>query len=462
MKRPVILTSAIALCVALAGAAAWLMWRRPDVRRPDIVLIVVDTLRRDHVGAYGYPRPTTPAIDALAAENVIFANAYANANWTKPSVASLLTGLYVSQHGVTHVVTSAAGQPPMTQKLPDEVTTLAETMRSAGYRTIGVVDNVHLSAKLGFSQGFQTWNENCHGANMVTQDALSTLNEAKGPFFMYVHYFDAHAPYNRTRLVDSRGSVAPEVIESDSTDLRWSTYTYGVDRGIIGLSPVERERLVELYDGEVRTVDTGVARILATLKARGLYDNAWIVVTADHGENFYESKRLVHPHDCFSNPQLRVPLIMKMPSGLGVKERVVADQVELVDVAPTMMGYLGMAPLPGMAGVNLMPAIAEHQTIAGRAIPAESDGGRMLLADGYKYVDVPTSAGEFKFVYNESRDPLEEHDLASAEPALLARLSEKSAEVAAQARGKLAVKASSGVALSAEELEKMKALGYLH
>jgi choline-sulfatase len=450
--------------IAVITAAVTLASRdRPDPRRPNIILILVDTLRRDHVGAYGYNRPTTPTIDAFAAD-VTFANAYANSNWTKPSVASLLTGLYVSQHGVTHVLTSLAGQPPMTQKLPDEVTTLAEALKAKGYSTLAVVDNVHISAKLGFSQGFDVWDENNHAATVVTNDVLYRLDQLKGPFFLYVHYFDAHAPYNATRLFDGRAQVQPDRMATQeiSKDQWWSTYTYGVDRGIIGLSPVERDCLVDLYDGNVRSVDTGIARIVKTLQNKDLFGNSWIIVTADHGENFYEDRRLTHPHDCFANPQMRVPLVMKMPDALAVRDVTVGEPVELVDIAPTILGYVGAAVPAGMVGLNLLPAILDRQPLAIRAVPAESESGRMLLAEGLKYVIVPTKAGDFQFVYDERRDPLEEHNLSASDPQVVAKMRSQFDELASDARRRQTVNGVSGVGLSKEEVERMRALGYIH
>ncbi len=298
-RKIILLAGAVAVLAALGWAA---LGRKPQTR-PNVIIIVVDTMRRDHVGAYGYARSATPTIDALASENVLFANAWANANWTKPSVASLLTGLYVSQHGVKYVVTSTEGQPPTTQRLPDDVTTLPEMLQAAGYNTLGVVENVHISRKLGFAQGFDVWDESPYGATNVSNSFMYHFKDMKPPFFAYVHYFDPHAPYYRTRIFESGGAIEPGLRDVKSTDFAWSTYTYGVDRGIVGLSPIERDRLVELYDGEVRYADLGIARILATLKERGLYDNTLVIVTADHGENFYEGRRLAHPHDSFSNAQ---------------------------------------------------------------------------------------------------------------------------------------------------------------
>jgi arylsulfatase A-like enzyme len=464
VRRRLWIIAACAVLAAVAAAAA--LWPRADARRPDIIVIVVDTLRRDHVGAYGERRATTPAIDALASGNVIFTNAYPNSNWTKPSVASLLTGLYVSQHNVKFVVTGQAGELPVTQRLPEEATTLAEIVKGLGYYTLGVVENVHISAKLGFSQGFDFWDGTPYGATNVTNSFIYNLGQTRAarggkPLFAYVHYFDPHAPYYRTRYFETEGAIMPGLEEAKSTDYRWTTYTYGVDRGIIGLSAIERQRLEDLYDGEVRNADTGIARIVATLKRERTYDNSWIIVTADHGENFYEGKRLTHPHDCFSNAQMRVPLVMKMPKALGVGERAVTDNVQLVDIAPTVMAYLGAAKLPGMVGTDLLPAVLRGEALGGRDVIAESESGEMIMSSRFKYVSVPTRAGVFKFLFDEAADPLEETNLARAEGDTATRLATAYEGQIEAAKRKETVKPSAAVALSKEEVEAMKALGYL-
>ena len=456
--------AALAAAALLAAGATYgfLLARRADPRRPNVIVILIDTLRRDHVGIYGYQRNTTPTIDVLANDNVLFANAYANSNWTKPSVASLFTGLYVSQHGVKYIMTDAAGEATMTQRLPEGATTLAEIMKGQRYFTLGVVENVHVSAKLGFSQGFEIWDEGVYGATRVTNAVIEHLAEVKEPFFAYVHYFDPHAPYYRTRFFETEGAITPGLQEAKSTDYRWTNYTFGVDRGIVGLTSVERARLEGLYDGEVRNADLGIARIFATLKNRRMYDNSWIIITADHGENFYEDGRLTHPHDCFSNPQMRIPLVMKMPEALGIRNVVVTDNVQLVDVAPTVMSYLGAKPLAGMVGIDVLPAVIERKALPGRSVVAESESGVMLFSAPYKYVSVPTSAGIFRFLYNEAADPLERVNLSLDDAGTVTRLASLYDDAIERAKRKETVRPAGAVELSKEEIEAMRSLGYLH
>lgn len=436
--------------------------RKSDPSRPNVILIVIDTLRRDHVGAYGYPRSTTPAVDGLAGDGVLFAEAYANSNWTKPSVTSILSGLYVSQHGVKYELVSGTGEALSTQKLPDDIVTLAESMQAAGYLTMGIVENVHISGKLGFNQGFSVWNDRPYGATNVTNAFLEEYGKVREPFFAYIHYFDPHAPYSRTRNFEQAGGLAPGVQEAKSTDYSWSTYTFGVDRGIVGMSSIERERVIDLYDGEIRYVDTGIARILKTLKSRGMYDNTWVIVTSDHGENFGEGGRLTHPHDSFAASQVRVPLIMKMPKALAVREVVVADRVEHVDLSPTILRYIGARPPVGAMGRDLLPAMVRRAMLPTKSVVGESESGKMLIAERYKYVSVPTELGEFRFLYDQSADPLEERNLAPGDVATAQRMAETASAVERDALERRKVDAAASVELSSEEIERMRAVGYLH
>lgn len=450
--------------VAVILAAAFVLFPRvkSDPSRPNIIVVLVDTLRRDHVGIYGYPRLTTPALDDLAGRNVLFTDAYPNSNWTKPSVASLFTGLYVGQHGVKYILTRAADEAPAAQALPEEAVSLAEVLAEAGYRTLGVVENVHVSKKLGFSQGFETWKEDIYGATNVTNTFLRSIEGVETPFFAYIHYFDPHIPYYRNRIFEGEGEVAPGLLESKASDIDWGLYAFAVDTGFVGLSGLERQRLVDLYDGEIRDVDIGLARIFAALREKGLFENSWIIVTADHGENFYETGRMAHPHDCFSNPQIRVPLVMKLPSALGLSEITVTQPVMLVDIMPTVLGHLGLGRPGGLAGVDLMGAIRSQEALPARAIIAESESGGMILSSWEKLVEVKTRVGHFRFLHDLRDDPLERIDIHASAPERAEEMAAQFQRTNAAARAELAVEATTGVTTTAEELERLKGLGYFH
>ncbi len=157
-----------------------------------------------------------------------------------------------------------------------------------------------------------------------------------------------------------------------------------------------------------------------------------------------------------------MPLVMKLPKRLAVRDEVVPDPVELVDVAPTVLGFLGLAAPPGMVGTNLMPAVLEKRTLPARPVVAESESGVMLLSGGLKYVHVPTAVEDYRFLYDTRRDPLEEHNIAGADPEDLRRMADATERIAVAARERETVTASAGIALTEEEVERMKSLGYLH
>jgi arylsulfatase len=192
MKRKYLLLGLMIVLVACAGCEA---------KRPNIVIVLIDTLRADHVGAYGYPRTVTPNLDALAKKSIVFKNAQAASSWTVPSVTSLFTGTYPWSHGVTYAEVKE-GEIKTQQKLSDQFVTLAETLKKRGYATFCISANYHLHAQYGLAQGFDydkvfffSDREPVDKQVRFWMPQMVGLQEQKKPYFLYVHYFDAHAPY---------------------------------------------------------------------------------------------------------------------------------------------------------------------------------------------------------------------------------------------------------------------------
>jgi len=169
----------------------------------------------------------------------------------------------------------------------------------------------------------------------------------------------------------------------------------------------------------------------------------------------------VHPHDCLRNPQVRIPLVMRFPEGKGIRERVVMDTAELVDIAPTVLEYVGLKRQDGMVGESLMGAVLRNEGGVTSQVVAESESMTMLLSGKYKYGNVPTSAGVFEFLYDEGADPMEDANLAGREEATTKKLAAAYGEIAAAARENRTVKPGEGVQLSREEVERLKSVGYL-
>ena len=331
-------------------------------RRPNIVLITVDTLRADHLGVYGYDRRTSPNIDALAASGVVFENAFTQATHSAPSHATLMTSLHAPVHGVIHNAVS----------LDDQQTTLAEILQAAGYETAMFVSFDALSAEFGFDQGFsiaQNHPISFHGPDHLHADppetqeppdsvfnaALEWLARPKSrPFFMWIHAQHPHKSYDPPPPYDR--------LFGDPPPSRWDLRCMNtVDRhmdGQITLDADELEHVVALYDGEVAFVDAQLGRIFSELRRLGLEDDTLVIVTADHGEMLFDDaeRRAVGHWQYRYEPVLLVPLIMRGPRATPGGRRV-KQMVGLIDLAPTILEIAGVIPPSVLRGESLAPLL---------------------------------------------------------------------------------------------------------
>ncbi|HEX6884286.1 MAG TPA: sulfatase-like hydrolase/transferase [Planctomycetota bacterium] len=335
-------------------------------RAPNVLLVCLDTVRADHLGTYGYGRPTTPTLDALAARALVFEDASAVAGWTKPSVPSFLTGTYPCQHGV-YEGSASVGVEARTDLLPAAALTLAEVFQAHGYRTGAVVNNAHLRTGNGFEQGFEHYDQSDHDARTIRWRALDWVDQARagaepGPFFLYLHFLDAHWPYSVPEEWLTRFADAAAVAPFRGRDSR-ALYE-AVNAGERTLEPAEREALVALYDGALAYLDAELGRLLAGLALRGLEQDTIVCVIADHGEEFGEHGRLGHGHGLWEN-LLRVPWILRVPGRAPARH---AAPVSLVDLFPTLLAAAGIPAPEGHEGVERLahpdatrPLLAEHK-----------------------------------------------------------------------------------------------------
>ncbi len=329
---------AAACVIALIGFAACRGFEEhaSDRRGPlcegcNVILISMDTLRADHVGAYGYPRPVTPAIDRVASGGVLFEDAIGQSAWTRPAHFSMFTGLYPIEHGVVDM----AGR----SRLPDGTPTLASGLRAAGWRTGAFTAGANVAAHFGFDDGFEVYET--HGKRMLDHlDAVRAWIDAVKDqrFFLFFHGLDAHRPYH-SDAVDRR---ALGVAESERP--AWRHLCNGQGRTRPDPSP-----LIDAYDAAAHRGDRAVGRLLETLDAAGLSDRTVVIVTSDHGEG------LLDHGDCFHIRELhgeivRVPLIVRVP-GLSVR-RVTGVVPASVAIAPTILDLVG-ASRSGIGGPSL-------------------------------------------------------------------------------------------------------------
>ena len=350
--------------------------------RPNLLLITVDTLRADHLGAYGYSLPTSPALDRLARDGVTFDNAYTPVPTTAPAVASLLTGLYVDAH---HVRENEA-------ELPASTYTLGEALASAGYTTAGFYGNGALAK--GFGQGLEVWQP--FDAKWTADDAAGGglaaewLEKAKAPWFLWVHFMDPHGPYTSPpgRSVSFVYPDVPELRrELPVSPTNWGFGVIPRYQVLPGLRRVGD--YVRRYDGEIVGTDLQIGRLVELLEHSGMLDSTLVVVTADHGESLGEDDYFFQHGKVLNEASLRVPLVMHHPD-LPRGTRIDAP-VSLVDLLPTLTAMLGI-PLSGpVAGIDVRAAVA------GKLLPP-----RDLLAytvtrpetvairrDGFKLVGLP-------------------------------------------------------------------------
>jgi arylsulfatase A-like enzyme len=303
----------------------------------NVILIVIDTLRADHLSCYGYPRKTSPHIDRLAAEGALFEYAIVQKPSTSPSVATILSGTYPFTHGIYTV----------RDWLPDKVLTLPEILRTRGMRTGGVVTNVNLSRAFNFQQGFDDYfevgtTEGPSDSAPATKAALDWIDQVKdGPFFLYLHYLDPHAPY--TPPPPFRGTFAGDA---------WSDLYHGPEPpiGPTYLGEIHKESVIEngsrdvdlyvqRYDEEILYVDSAIGRLFERLRVLGLDESTLVMLTSDHGESLGEHKFFFgHGHVPFED-NVRVPLIVWYPPGVAGGQRV-GTIVESVSIVPTVLDAL--------------------------------------------------------------------------------------------------------------------------
>ncbi len=384
----------------------------PRVEKPNILIWLVDTLRADHLSTYGYERETSPNLDAFARDAVVFENAYAPAPWTKPSTASLLTGLYPKRHRAVAYYGRLTGRR-----------LLGEYLQDRGYATCAISANPWMDPKWGFGPGFDRFVGTADGyASARAGQMANTLLDHLGavpnePFFVYVHTMDPHevyrapAPYN-TKWGPALNPRAPRPME-----------TLKPPRGLV-------RAYIDAYDGEISYSDAEFGRVMDELKQRGLYEDMLIIYTADHGEAFFEHGLGSHGHSLFEY-LMHVPLVIKFPGNAQSGHRV-TERASLNDVVPTLLAYLDIDPADQLDGVDLVDLVAGNgpqdrplffqtdHTLSCFDPPMRSilDGVRL---GNFKYI-TQQSPAQREFLFDLVADPQEKTNLINSDPAVVAEL----------------------------------------
>ncbi len=415
------------------------------------ILYLIDTLRADHLGAYGYGRPTSPALDALAARGVLFERCFTHDTRTVGAVPSLLTSRHPPAHGVERYG----------EKIRPDLVTLAEALSRAGWRTAAFVTNVNAGTLPGLERGFQHHRQVASRArdrtalrSLPEPDFFAWLDQQGGaPFFAYVHTAEPHRPYAPGPPFDS---LFDPGYRGDVTGLFDGEGGYAR-----ATSPEDVAHVVALYDGEVRLADEALGRLLAGLEARGLRESTLVAVTSDHGEELHERGGWNHGHSLYDE-LLRVPLVLAAPRLLPEGARV-AEPVALVDVAPTILALLGVPAPESFDGESLAGLAAgrpsERERFAARPVFARTSKPPEQLAVVQGRMKAILRPGGALELYDLAADPGERRDLAGEQPELARELRTRAEE---WARVQRARKGEGRAApLSPEERAELDALGYL-
>ncbi|HUG53349.1 MAG TPA: sulfatase, partial [Vicinamibacteria bacterium] len=304
-------------------------------RAKGVLLVSLDTVRRDHVGAYGYARPTTPRLDALAREGVLFEDAVSVSSWTLPSHVSMLTGVDPGRHGGVD----------MRHGFNRAVPTLPGLLRSAGFATRAVTSHLYVSEVYGLDEGFDHLDfRQDRKATEVADRGIALLDRfGDRPFFVFLHLYDPHWHYDPP-------AWARDIFESSYAGGLTGVWQDFSKHDRASLSAADLAHLLALYDGEIRYADTELGRVLDHLQGRGLDRSTLVVVTSDHGEEFLDHGSWEHQKTLYEEVA-RVPLVMRAP---GTAPRREGSQVSLLDIPSTVMAWLGLPPPAASIGRSLL------------------------------------------------------------------------------------------------------------
>ena len=421
------------LVAALLSAACSRPAEEVTARGANVVLITLDTTRADHIGAYGYAAARTPNLDALASEGLLFEQCITPSGYTLPSHSSIMTGLYPPAHGVRLNGDSALG---------DAQTTLAEKLSAQGYRTGAFVGAFVLDGRWGLRQGFDHYDDQFQlgpdqrldlarvqrPASAVVDGALQWLEQDRSkPFFAWLHFYDAHTPYE-----------PPEPFRSQFN----------------GGGPNA------MYDGEIAFADSQVGRVMQWLREKGVADNTIVIVTSDHGEGLGSHGESEHGYYVYDYA-VRVPLIMRVPAGAKAR---VTKQVRTIDIFPTVLELVSAEPAPDVDGESLLPLLdRSNDADAPRYAYSESMATRLqygwsalysIRTNGHKFIEAPRSE-----LYDLASDPGETKNRLDDQRRVALQLRRELAAIreAAETRAPKSQHAN----LDQETLSKLASLGYL-
>jgi arylsulfatase A-like enzyme len=500
----------VQLSLAVVGDANGIpgFWGTPVIRTrttaaneapQGVILIQADTLRPDHLGLYGHKRDTAPFLSRLASEGAVFEHTYAQAGWTKVSTPSIMTSLYPTTHGVATI----------NDRLPAGATTIAEVYRAAGYATLSLSSVLFSGQNTNLHQGFEELHELTSVADSAGPYTSKTAREyvdrasdwierhRDEPFFIYLHVFDPHSPYEPRRPYDALWadqSKREEHIKQRESLRKVVKNQFMASRGMATREEMQQAGVdpaaylahdKDWYDSSIRGLDTELARLFERLRAAGLQDKTAIVFLADHGEEFQDHGRMWHGQSVYGE-MMRVPLVIRWPGRLSARR--VNDPVQLIDVMPTLLDISRLTHPEGLQGQSLMPLLTASSAGGAGTVSAADSGWRNRpvimekIPDGTAEEFPATIAataiidGQWKLIHNKAgapdrpeyelfdvaNDPLDQKNVADQNPEVVKRLAkaiEGFRTMAAAARLKPDAEATDK--MTPEQLQRLRSLGYI-
>lgn len=455
-----------------------------------VIVLLVDTLRRDHLGFYGYDRDTAPALAALAAEGTLAEDAISQATWTKASVPSIFTSLYPSTHGVEH----------FTDLLPASAETLAEQFRQAGYATLGLSSITFTGKFTHLHQGYEEFHESSSlpeglkskGARHYVDRLLPWLEQHRDvPFFVFLHVADPHSPYepyapydtlwgepqDRDTYLAQQNASRQHIANPLMRAFGMPNHDELVEAGIDPTTYVGYEH--DAYDGSIRGMDDEIGRLVEHIRQLGLEDEIVLAMVSDHGTEFLDHGHHFHGHSVFAELN-RVPMFFWGPGHVPAGRRIPV-RVQTLDLMPTVLELAGLevpaeaqgqSLVPWMEttegqtpeGFRVRPAITEKALHLGTASPQNAASMSVaILVDDWKlvhHIERPDDRPEYQ-LFKPSQDPLDATDLAADHPEVVTRLAAQLAGWREQALAQRLDDENLAQSMSAEELERLRSLGYV-
>ena len=445
--------SAALLLASLSSAACRQEVPPEPTPPPNILVLLVDCLRGDRFAApHPYRRALTPNLDILVEEGIRFTSAFSQAPWTRPSVPTILTGLYPSEHQLAGFV---AGEGEHSgARLSEAAVTIAEGLGAVGYATALVGEQGQLAPKFGLNQGFDFYNHKSAKASRINKRFLEWLeSEPRRPFFAYLHYLELHWPYCPPEGV--KGTFTADY-EGRSFCHQWRKLRTDLRSGAVVLSAEELEAMEARYDEEILGFDRSMGGLIASLRERGLWDDTLIVLTSDHGEEFFEHGHMGHGGS-LHDELISVPLVFKPPVGWGTAPGSEQSSLaELRDLVPTLLEAAGAELDESAARRSLLPWIRGGQRPEARPyVVSEHTSSVAVRTDRYKLIT--HLEGTATELYDLVQDPAEKKNIAASEGEQVARMQALLAEWHANLRPV----APAQEVLDQDTVEDLKELGYI-